>query len=122
MWLIDWADRCAIDSASVLPWPHVNAITSAVSGGDKWERRSRRHGGCVDAIADTRAKLGRVRQNSRHSAGRDISNIVSQTTAIREPSRISCYEAESLLLTFRCGWNPRIQTKEIRNRAGVVAS
>src|SRR5947209_6553241 len=100
----------------------MNTVTSAVSGGDKWERRSRLHSWCVDAIANARAELDRVRQNSRHGAGRDVSNIVSQTTAIREPGRVSRDEAESFFLTFRCGWNPRIQAKEVRNRAGIVAS
>src|SRR5215467_15917246 len=74
----------------------------------------------VDAIANARAELYWVGQNTGHDTRGNVYHVVVEPPSVREASVIAHQEPQALLTTGSRGRNASIQSKQIGNRACVL--
>src|SRR5579864_6034719 len=106
--LLHGTDTAGLTAAALLSRACVVAVAAAVSRKDVRERRSIPNFIGVDAVADCRAVLFRVGEDSDDCTRRDVNYIIDGTPPLRESGQVAREEAETLLAPRRSWWNTRI--------------
>src|SRR5690349_15104911 len=76
----------------------------------------------VDAIADARSELHRVRKNTGHGARRDVHHVIVEPASVRKAGIVTRQEPQAPLTSRRRWRNAGVQSEEIRNRSRVLGA
>src|SRR5215475_3224249 len=120
--LLNWANPVGLTRTTFLSGTNVMAVAPTVRGKDIRKGRGISFRIQLDTIADGRAVLGPIDENTGYCSRGNIDHVVDGPSPVGIACHVSHQDAQSLLLGNRSWTNPGIQAQEVCNRPGIVGS
>ena len=120
--LLNWAKPLRLATAPGLTRAYVMAVPPTVCRLHVRKGRAVTYVVNVDAIANARAELYWIGQNTGHDTGGNVYHVVVEPAPVREAGVVTRQEPQALLTAGSRGRNAGVQSEQIGNWAGVLGA